>query len=271
MPSLSVSTWSLHRALGRPAHYGPEDEGRSGSQPTSTAEMSLLELPARVAAFGIHRLEMCHFHLPRTDAAYLDELRAALSGAGVELWQFLVDAGDITDSGVAARDLRWIAGWIEVAAQLDARRVRVVAGKAAPSEEALERSLAGFRQLLPLAQGHGLRLTTENWYGLLGSPAQVRRVLDALQGEVGLCLDFGNWDGPSKYDALAEIAPYAESCHTKARFASHLEMDRDDYVRCLDLVKASGFSGPHTLIYDGPDADEWAGLRLEAEVVAPYL
>jgi sugar phosphate isomerase/epimerase len=172
---------------------------------------------------------------------------------------------------MASRDLRWIAGWIEVAAQLGARRVRVVAGKAAPTEEALQRSVAGFRQLLPLAQGHGLRLTTENWYGLLGTPAQVRRVLDALQGDLGFCLDFGNWDGASKYDDLAAIAPYAESCHTKARFASQLDMDRDDYVRCLDLVKTAGFAGPHTLIYDGPEANEWAGLRLEAEVVAPYL
>ncbi len=48
-------------------------------------------------------------------------------------------------------------------------------------------------------------------------------------------------------------------------------MEREDYVQCLELARAAGFSGPYTLIYDGPHDDEWAGLRLERDVVAPYL
>lgn len=29
--------------------------------------------------------------------------------------------------------------------------------------------------------------------------------------------------------------------------------------------------GPYTLIYDGPNADEWAGLEAERAIVASYL
>ena len=38
-----------------------------------------LELPARVAEFGIHTLEICHFHLPSVEKSYLAGLRAALT------------------------------------------------------------------------------------------------------------------------------------------------------------------------------------------------
>ena len=67
------------------------------------------------------------------------------------------------------------------------------------------------------------------------------------------------------------IASRAESCHTKAHFNAPRQMDKVDYVRCLDLVRGAGFSGPHTLIYDGPGDDEWEGLALERNVVLPYL
>ncbi|MCX6048619.1 MAG: sugar phosphate isomerase/epimerase, partial [Chloroflexi bacterium] len=54
---LSVSTWSLHRALGRPKIYGPETSEQQNATPTSTPAFTLLELPARIAAAGIHTLE----------------------------------------------------------------------------------------------------------------------------------------------------------------------------------------------------------------------
>ena len=71
--------------------------------------------------------------------------------------------------------------------------------------------------------------------------------------------------------SLAAIMPAAESCHAKASFDSRGEMDEADYRRCLELTRAAGFSGPYTLIYDGPDDDEWRGLAREQEVVADYL
>jgi len=48
-------------------------------------------------------------------------------------------------------------------------------------------------------------------------------------------------------------------------------MDQADYVHCLELCQATNFAGPHSLIYDGPDSDEWAGLQQERTVVAAYL
>jgi len=270
-PRLSVSTWSLHRALGRPDFYGPAEGERIPIHSHGRGAISLLELPARIAKFGIHTLELCHFHLPSRDPAYLAELRAALRDSGVQLFQLLVDAGDVTDPAVGERDLAWIRGWIEVAAALGAERMRVIAGKSEPSEAALDRSVEALRGLAQDAAAAGVRLTTENWFALLSRPDTVLALLDRLEGRVGLGLDFGNWGGPDKYANLQQIAPRAESCHAKAHFSAPDAPDVDDYVRCFEILRAAGFAGPYTLIYDGPSDDEWAGLALEREIAAPFL
>ncbi len=270
-PRLSVSTWSLHRQLGRPDFYGP-DEGQQIPVAThGRGEHSLLDLPARVAEFGINTLELCHFHIPSLDTVYLNELRSALQAANVELFSLLIDHGDITDPDNADRDLAWIGEWIEIAGRLGATCARAIAGKAAPSAETLEMSRNGLQTLASRAEANGIRLMTENWFSVLSTPENVLTLLDRLDGQVGLCLDFGNWGGETKYADFEAIAPRAESCHTKAHFSAPGEMDKEDYIRCLDVTQDAGFSGPHTLIYDGPGDNEWEGLTIERGVVQSYL
>ena len=270
-PRLSVSTWSLHRQLGSPDFYGPEDGKQIPVATHGKGELSLLELPARITGFGINTLELCHFHIPTLDRGYLNELRGALEASNVELFSLLIDNGDITDPEHADRDLSWMGEWIEIAGILGATCARAIAGKAVPSVETLEMSRSGLQKLAERAKANGVRLMTENWFSILSTPDNVLTLLDHLDGEVGFCLDFGNWTGETKYADLEAIAPQADSCHTKAHFPAPGEMDRDDYVRCLDLTQEAGFSGPHTLIYDGPGDDEWAGLTIEREVVQSYL
>ncbi len=270
-PRLSVSTWSLHRQLGKPGFTGPAHGLQIPTETHNTGPISLLELPAHVAEFGIHTLEICHFHLPSVEKTYLGELRAALSEAEVELFSLLIDDGDITHPTDAERDTAWIAQWIDIAGELGASCARVIGGKADPTAETLEQSRTTLAHLAERAETAGIRLMTENWFSVFSTPANVNTILDRLAGKVGLCLDFGNWRGETKYEDLAAIAPRAESCHTKAHFAAPRDMDTQDYVKCLDLTQTAGFAGPHTLIYDGPGDDEWEGLALERDVVNPYL
>jgi hypothetical protein len=65
--------------------------------------------------------------------------------------------------------------------------------------------------------------------------------------------------------------PRAEDTHAKCSFSAKLNMpgamDRDDYGRCIRIAEEAGYDGPYTLIYDGPDDDEWAGIAAEAEFV----
>ncbi|HLT62366.1 MAG TPA: TIM barrel protein [Microlunatus sp.] len=267
MTGRAVSTWSLHRTLGRSV----ADEGPSfGLRPTGPTDgLPLLELPAQLAAHGYDTVQICHFHLPTRDPGYLAELRSALGSAGITLDAVLVDAGDLVDPEVADDHERWIAGWLSDAAALGARRARLVAGQQPPTEERLAESA---RRLRRLAAGRSeLRVVTENWLALLPSAPEVHRVLELTEGTVGLLIDLGNWTGPDKYEQLASIASLAETCHAKCHSrggAAGLELDTADYRRSLGVLREAGYSGPLALIYDGPDDDEWAALDAEHAIVA---
>jgi hypothetical protein len=86
----------------------------------------------------------------------------------------------------------------------------------------------------------------------------VAGILGPLDGRVGLLVDLANWTGPDKYEALAAITPYAETCHAKAHW-SGAQVDEDDFRRSIDAVVGAGYAGPLAKVYDGDD-DEWAGL-----------
>src|SRR5699024_11571481 len=96
-----------------------------------------------------------------------------------------------------AEQQRWLDGWIQIAEQLGAPRVRVPAGDQAPTEETLALSA---RRLRALAASHpGIRVLTANWKSLLVDAEVTRDLLDRLEGEVGLLIDTGNWDGEDKH------------------------------------------------------------------------
>src|SRR5438876_706942 len=91
---LSVSTWSLHRALGVTFADAPDNGSRARQETFGPGTLSLLEVPARIAAMGIGTLEICHFQIPSRERAYLNELRSAIRQAGVRLLSVLIDNGD---------------------------------------------------------------------------------------------------------------------------------------------------------------------------------
>lgn len=264
MVTRAVSTWSLHRTLGRFVAEGSAvGGGRFFDSTVSPDGLSLLELPAELRKRGYAALQICHFHLPSRSADYLEQLRAALTESGIELESLLIDDGDLTGPH-AARDEAWIAGWLETGIALGTRRARVSAGRSAPSAETILASAAGLRRL---AESHPeIRVMTENWQEMTSDGAAVNTILDEAGPSVGLLIDLGNWRGPEKYRELGAIAARAESCHAKCHFGGGVP-DREDFVASLRVLQESGFDGAMALIYDGSDEDEWAGLEIEYEMV----
>lgn len=257
----AVSSWSLHRTLG--SFVGP-DTLRSTRIPTGgPAGLDLLDLPAELAGRGFDTLQLCHFHLPSTDAGYLDDLRGALADASVRLDALLIDDGDLTSNGDQAEQEAWVSDWIGVAEQLGADRARVIAGRTAPTPETIRTAAAALRRL---AERHSVRIVTENWHELLVDAASVTALFARTGDEVGLLIDLGNWTGTDKYDELAAVAVYAETCHAKCH-GDPPELDEADYQRSLQVLRDADYSGPLALVYDGADADEWRWLGRERSIV----
>lgn len=255
MSRLSLTTWSLHSLL--TAAHDP---------------LTLEGVPAQMRAAGIGTLEICHFHFPNTAPETLERLRGALDEAGVELFSILIDMGDISSADERRRDAdtRAIQGWIDVASRLGAQAVRIVAGEAAPDDgPALDRAIATLRQLADYATERGVRVLTENFKALASTAENCIRILDALDGKVGLCADIGNFPRAARAAEFAAVAPRAASVHVKAEYDASGHADAAALRQCLDAPRAAGFDGPYTLVYDRPD-DRWAGITQLKEIVMPY-
>ncbi len=249
---LSLTSWTLH--------------------PLLQQDLALLEVPERIQAAGIGTLEICHFHFPSTEPAYLDQLRAALDAAGVELFSILIDMGDISSADPVKRtaDLQAITGWIDIAATLGAQVVRVVAGESQPDDQAaMERAIAGLRELSEYATACGVRVLTENFRELASTPENCHRLLDSLHGAIGLCADIGNFPTEQRVADFAAVIGRANSVHVKAAYDSNGQIDAGEVQRCLDASLAAGFAGPYTLVYDRP-GDIWARVAELRAIVAPY-
>jgi sugar phosphate isomerase/epimerase len=260
----SVSSWSLHRTLGRyvapesAVHGGPFMEG-----PSESRGLALLELPEALKRRGYGAVQICHFHLPSRSPEYLAQLRAALRNADIALETLLIDDGDLTDPERADQVEAWMSQWLDVAAALGATRARLMVGRADPTPALIRECAARLARLASARPD--VRIVIENWSGMLRDAPSVQAMLQETGDAVGLLIDLGNWHGPHKYEELARIASFAESCHAKCRFTG-AEPDAEDFRRSLQVLKDAGYNGPLALIYDGPEDDEWAMLELEHEL-----
>jgi len=272
---LSVSTWSLHRLLGplRWTAWNAETGELETHMEEQPQTLTLLELPEEAARRGYQAIEVCHFHVPRTDTAYLAELRAAFLAANVRFDTLLLDYGDLTseDERRRAVDIAFIRRWIDIAAQAGARQIRVIAGEASPTDgAAIAQSAASLAELADYAATVGVRVITENFKALTSTGASCMRLLQQAGDSVGIITDFGNFKGASKYDEIASTAPRSVSVHAKAAYDATGLPDVPEFVRCLEAVKAASFAGAYVLIYDGP-GDMWEGLERIKRLVIPYV
>lgn len=272
MIELAISSWTVHGALGAP-WYEPDEAGsmvnRAASQP---AELSLLELPAFIAAEGIKLLEICNFHMPSIGDSYLARLRANIEAAGVTLVNFLIDTGNLSaaDDAVWRRDIEAAKRWQRIASELGAQGVRLDCGTDAPSQAAIQRSCAALRELADFGVGLGLHTTTENWRATSVESDNLLRIMDGVGRPLQLCVDFGNAAKTAdKYATMRALLPRATSLHCKGIFAGD-KLDVAEFKRALALVKAADFSGHIALICDGTE-DEWRKVLVLKEHVEREL
>jgi sugar phosphate isomerase/epimerase len=272
---LSVSTWSLHRLLG-PLRWTTwdADSGTHGLRIQEQPQLhTLLELPAEAAKRGYKAIEVCHFHFPSTEPAYLAELTEAFEAAAVSFDTLLLDYGDLStaDEKRKEADDELIRRWIGIAGQAGAKQIRIVAGEAPPTdEEALRRSAASLSRLAEYAETYGVKVITENFKPLTSVGANCVKLHEWTAGKVGFITDYGNFKQPSKYDEFLLTTPFSVSVHAKAQFNAEGMPDEVEFNRCLQTIESSRFDGAIVLIYDGP-GDMWAGLERVKQLVQPYL
>jgi sugar phosphate isomerase/epimerase len=251
MTQFAVSSWSLDGLL------------QSG--------LPLLELPRQLKDHNIPLLELCHFHLPSTDEAYLQTFKQALQQAGVKLWSILIDTGDIAspDDAEQNRGMKDIRHFIDIAAVLGAERVRIIAGNQDATPEVIARSSKHLAELITYAKTKNVKATTENFQETSLEPDVVLRLLQENPG-LELCADVGNAEQTSdKYATLQKLLPRATTVHCKANYENG-QIEEKDLQTWMNLVNEAKFSGVMTMIYDKKQ-NEWEGVGQLKDAVARFL
>ena len=251
MTQFAVSSWSLHNLL--------------------QAGLPLVELPQQLKAQEIFLLELCHFHLPRTEATYLQTFRQALKDNNVNLSSLLIDTGDIAslDEVKRTNDIQEIKKWIDVAATLGAERVSIVAGNQTPTPEVVKRSSQQLGELTTYAKSKNVKASTENWQKT-SLDADVLLELLNNNPELGLCADIGNAEQTNdKYATLKKLLPRATSVHFKAHYENG-GIEQNDLQTCMRLINEAKFSGVITMIYESKQ-NEWDGVVQLRNAVMRFL
>ncbi|WP_138751226.1 sugar phosphate isomerase/epimerase family protein [Paenibacillus sinopodophylli] len=275
MSYLSISTWSLHRLLGplRWTEWNSETKSHTTREQEQPEITTLLNLPQEAAKRGFQALEICHFHFPSTKTEYLQQLKTSFHAANMKFDTLLVDYGDLTSSDESKRvaDFSYIRKWIDIASICGAKQIRVIAGDAAPTDEAaIAKSAAALTELAAYGKSKSVHVISENFRLLTSTAESSLKLLELTNHSVGFITDFGNYHGAGKIEEIGATTPYSVSVHVKPTYDQAGIPDRDELINYLNKVKSTGFDGAYVLIYDGP-GDMWEGLERVKAIVSPIL
>lgn len=249
---------------------------RNRFEQTRPKALATLENPLNLLAvpgyyrerFGVRCLEFWSHHFESLDPPYLEEVRGRVKAAGAELINVQVDAAyDLasTDEEERQRSLGIVRRWIDAAALLGSRAVRVNPGKTGGS---VEKSVASMKEVNAYCLSRQLPLLTENHFGLEMDPdvhLQIRQA--AGPGNIYTDPDFGNYPVATMWESLAKIIPYAYVVSAKAvdfdAQGGHLSYDFD---RCVQLCERAGFKGIYLV-------EQWSRREqdLDYEKIADWL
>ncbi len=246
MVSAAVSTVTLMKDLGLPMYELDAATGEVAGAPIEPPTIDLLDIPAKAAAHSFHEFDLSVYHLPSIEPGYLADVRAAFADAGVELFQLLIDTGDVdsSDPEERAAGVAHIKRWMDIAVELGARGVRYVPGDGEPSPETIRSSGEAFRELFDYAVDLGLKPATENYRNFNLKADNLLGVLERSERDYGVIADFGNARGPNKYETLEAIMPRATSIHAWAEVDEKGDLISEDFQRCLTMARDAGFDGP---------------------------
>lgn len=231
--------------------------------------LTLLDVPAYYRQrFAVRRLEFWSKHFESLEPAYLQQLRKRIKHAGAQLINIQVDENyDLANTDEAKRQqgLELVRKWIDAAALLGTRAIRINPGRTGGS---VEQSIASMREVNRYCQSKRLPLLTENHFGIEMDPDIHLRIREAAgPRNVYTLPDFGNYPPESMWESLAKILPYAYVVSAKAvdfdAQGTHLSYDFD---RCLRMCEDAGFKGIYLV-------EQWSrkDQPIDAEKIADWM
>jgi sugar phosphate isomerase/epimerase len=214
-------------------------------------------------------VEPRNVQLSSQDEAYLERVRRAAEAKGLPFGCIAIDGVHIYEPALeACRANRAAAyGWLEVAARLGAKQVRIDAG--GPEEmdcDVFRIIVEGYRDLVARGQeagrnGRSVEILVENHWGTSRIPKNVVKVVEAVEG-LGLLFNTDNWAPGQQEMGWQMCARYARATHIKT-----FSFDARGYEPSVDIPRAmrilidaeyDGCWGIESCPHNG---DEYEGVR----------
>ena len=236
------------------------------------------DFPKVSAGYGINCIELVNvFYFSKAnDMDYWEKFKKNCEEAGVTVGLIMCDA--LGDLGHSDPEVRMAAvdnhkPWIDIAAFLGAKTVRVNASGSGTAEEVAANAVDGLSKLGEYGASKGINVVVENHGGLSSDAKWVTGVMEKVgMDNVGMLPDFGNFcieAGPDgcvneydRYLGMEELMPYAKGVSAKSNvFDAEGNEANMDYLRIMKIVKASGFKGYVGIEYEGAEISEDEGIK----------
>ena len=213
--------------------------------------MTLDDFVDLASGYGLEGVEPTSYYFPDPPTpAYCRALRRhaflqglAISGTAVRN-TFTYAPGPQLD-----KEIDHVKRWIDLAAELHAPSIRIFAGdlqKGTSEADARRWCVDAINRACEHAATRGIYLALENHGGIVSTADQLLAIVKEVKSDwFGVNLDTGNFRGPSLYDDLVRLAPYAVVVQVKSEVTdgtgAKQPADLARVVKMLRDVKYRGF------------------------------
>ena len=245
------------------------EQTRPKSAATIKDPLTLLSVPSYYRKrFGIRQLEFWSHHFQSLEKPYLEEVRSRVKAAKATLINVQVDAAyDLASTNEEERQksLETVRQWIDAAALLGSRAVRINPGR---TNGSVEKAIASMKEVNQYCLSKGLPLLTENHFGIEMNPDVHLQIREAAgPNNLYTLPDFGNYPVETMWESLAKILPFAYVVSAKAvDFNEQGEHVSYDFARCVKLCESAGFRGIYLV-------EQWSRReqQLDHEKIAGWM
>ncbi len=213
------------------------------------------------------------------DKAYLDQIKQAAKDNGLIITSFICRGIVATlDDAAWKKQIEQDKLEMRAAAYLGAPLVRINLGSTGdPAKDGtagVDRCIAAFKELIPLAKELKVKLMIENHGGVSGKADYILRIINGTDPKmVGVCLDFNNFPKQPKdllYEECAKVAPYVVHAHAKSHeFGPDGEETVLDYGRILKILRDAKYKGAISIEFEGK-GDQIEGVKKTRDLILKY-
>jgi len=278
---ISLAQWSLHKTyFGGAIQDWQEFTSLLEESPDDVlkGDIDPIDFPKVAAGYGINCIELVNtfYYSKANDMAYWEQFKKNCEDAGVTVGLIMCDAlGNLGDADPEARmsSVEDHKPWVDIAAFLGAKTIRVNATGEGTPEEVAANSVDGLSKLGEYGASKGINVVVENHGGFSSDAKWVTGIMEKVgMDNVGMLPDFGNFcieAGPDscineydKYLGMEELMPYAKGVSAKSGvFDADGNEVNSDFLRIMKIVKASGFKGYVGIEYEGAELSEDEGIK----------